>query len=129
MKENFGPAPMITAFLKTDLNIGTLIVSTGEDDVQVFMNNKPYGRKTQRGQLRIQTIGEVNVRVAKDGFDPAPPLTAEVKKGEETRLEFKLNRTPVTAVLQVTGGTPGAEAQRRRRWRGRQFFVQCRPSR
>jgi len=109
MKGNFGPAPMITAFLKTDLNIGTLIVSTGEDDVQVFMNNKPYGRKTQRGQLRIQTIGEVNVRVAKDGFDPAPPLTAEVKKGEETRLEFKLNRTPVTAVLQVTGGTPGAE--------------------
>jgi hypothetical protein len=109
MKESFGPAPMITAFLKTDLNIGTLIVSTGEDDVQVFLNNKPYPGKTQRGQLRIRTIGSVNVRVAKDGFDPAPALTALVKKGEETRLEFKLNRTPVTAVLQVTGGTPGAE--------------------
>ena len=109
MKENFGPAPMITAFLKTDLNIGTLIVSTGEDDVQVFLNDKPYSRKTQRGQVRIRTIGAVNVRVAKDGFDPVPALAAEVKKGEETRLEFKLNRTPVTAVLQVTGGTPGAE--------------------
>jgi len=109
MKESFGPAPMITAFLKTDLNIGTLIVSTGEDDVQVFLNNKPYPRKTQRGQLRIRTIGAVNVRVAKEGFDPVPSVAAEVKKGEETRLEFKLNRTPVTASLQVLGGTPNAE--------------------
>jgi hypothetical protein len=109
MKESFGPAPMVTAFLKTDLNIGTLIVSTGEDDVQVFLNNKPYPRKTQRGQLRIQTIGSVNVRVAKDGFDAVTPLSAQVKKGEETRLEFKLNKTPVVATLQVSGGTPGAQ--------------------
>ena len=42
MKESFGPAPMLTAFLKSDLNIGTLIVSTGEDDVKVFLNDKEY---------------------------------------------------------------------------------------
>ena len=40
MKESFGPGPMLTAFLKSDLNIGTLIVSTGEDDVHVFVNDK-----------------------------------------------------------------------------------------
>jgi hypothetical protein len=109
MKENFTAAPTLTAFLKSDLNIGTLIVSTGEDDVRVFVNNKEYQFKTRRGQLRIPTIGNVNVRVAKEGFDPVAPQTAEVKKGGETMLEFTLNRTPVTATLQIAGSTPGAE--------------------
>jgi PEGA domain len=108
VKENFGPAPMLTAFLKSDLNAGTLVVSTGEDDVRVFLNNKEYPRRTQRGQIRIQTIGPVQVRVAKDGFDAPPVQSAEVKKGAETRLEFKLNAQPRFATLQITGGTPGA---------------------
>ena len=109
VKENFGPAPMLTAFLKSDLNAGTLIVSTGEDDVRVFLNNKEYPRHTQRGQLRIQTLGNLSVRVMKDGFESPPPQTAEVKKGAETRLEFKLKAVPRFATLQVNGGTPGAE--------------------
>ncbi len=108
VKENFGPAPMLTAFLKSDLNAGTLVVSTGEDDVRVFLNNKEFPRRTQRGQIRIQTIGPVLVRVAKDGFDAPPVQSAEVKKGAETRLEFKLTAAPRFATLVVTGGTPGA---------------------
>ena len=109
MKESFGPQPMLTAFLKSDLNIGTLIVSTGEDDVKVFINNKEYRRKTARGQLRIPTIGNVSVRVEKPGFDGGPVQSAEVKKGAELRLEFKMNAKPTTASLQISGGTPGAE--------------------
>ncbi len=109
MRENFGPAPMLTVFLKSDPNVGTLIVSTGEDDVRVFLNNKEYPRKTVHGQLRILTIGSQVVRVAKDGFDPVAPQTAEVKKGSEARLEFKLNRTPQVAALEIGGATPGAE--------------------
>lgn len=109
MKESFGPAPMLTAFLKSDLNIGTLIISTGEDDVRVFLNNKEYARKTQRGQVRVQTIGPVNVRVAKDGFEALPPQTAEVKKGSEVRVEFKMQALPQLAILQIRGATPGAE--------------------
>jgi hypothetical protein len=109
MKESFGPQPMLTAFLKSDLNIGTLIVSTGEDDVKVFINNKEYRRKTQRGQLRIPTIGNVSVRVEKPGFDAGPAQTAEVKKGAEVRLEFKMKAQPQTSSVQITGGTPGAE--------------------
>lgn len=109
VKENFGPAPMLTAFLKSDLNAGTLIVSTGEDDVRVFINNKEYPRHTQRGQIRIQTIGPVTVKVMKDGFDTPSVQTAEVKKGGETRMEFKLNAAPRFATLHVTGGTPGAQ--------------------
>ena len=109
MKESFGPAPMLTAFLKSDLNIGTLIISTGEDDVHVFVNNKEYARKTQHGQLRIPTIGAVNVRVAKDGFELLAPQTAEVQKGAEVRLEFKMRALPQLAILQIRGATPGAD--------------------
>lgn len=109
MKESFSPAPTLTAFLKSDLNIGTLIVSTGEDDVHVFVNNKEWRRRTQKGQVRIQTIGNVTVRVAKDGFQQEPEQTAEVKKGTEVRLEFKLRRMPQVSTLKITGATPGAE--------------------
>lgn len=111
MKESFGPGPMLTAFLKSDLNIGTLIVSTGEDDVHVFVNDKENRRRTQRGQVRIPAIGSVTVRVAKDGFQTEPPQTAEVKKGAEVRMEFKLKpaATVQTSSLQIHGATPGAE--------------------
>lgn len=109
MKETFGPAPALTAFFKSDLNIGTLIVSAGDDDVRVFLNNKEYPRRTQRGQVRIPTIGKVNVRVSKDGYETVAPQTAEVKKGAEIRLEFKLQPLPRMAVLQIRGATPGVE--------------------
>ena len=106
---SFGPAPMLTAFLKSDVNAGTLVVSTGEDDVSVFLNNKEYRRKTQRGQLRIQWLGNVSVRVAKPGFQDVPAQQASVKKGEETRLEFTMKAVPKMAVLQVRGGVPGTQ--------------------
>jgi hypothetical protein len=109
MRESFGATPMLTVFLKSDLNIGTLIVATGEDDVRVSVNGKEYRRKTQYGEVRIPAIGNVNVKVAKDGFDDTPPRTAEVKKGSETRLEFKLHATPKTATLIIAGATPGAD--------------------
>ena len=69
MKESFGPAPMLTAFLKSDLNIGTLIVSTGEDDVKVFLNDKEYRRQTAKGQVRIQAIGDV-IGARRQGWIP-----------------------------------------------------------
>ena len=109
VKQDFGVEPMLTVFLKSEVNLGTLIVSTAEDDVRVFVNGKEYPRKTLHGQIRIPTIGNVNVRVAKGGFDEPAPMTAEVKKGTETRLEFVLRKTPVAATLRIAGGTPGAE--------------------
>ena len=109
MSETFGAAPMLTAFLKTDVNAGTLIVSTGQDDVRVFLNDKEYRRRTQRGQLRVQVLGKVTVRVAKSGFQDAPAQTVEVKKGAELRLQFDLKAQPQFASLQIRGATAGAE--------------------
>ena len=108
-KEDFGPGPALTVFLKTDRNVGTLIVSTGENFARVFLNNKEYPRRTQNGQLRIQTIGNVEVRVAKVGFENSPPQTAVVKKGSEVRLEFKMKPVPTSSTLRIDGATPGAE--------------------
>jgi len=109
MNETFTPAPMLTAFFKSDLNIGTLVVSTGEDDVRVFVNGNEYRRRTQKGQVRIPAIGPVSVRVVKDGFQNEPAQTAEVKKGAELRMEFKLKALPQVSSLQIHGATPGAE--------------------
>jgi hypothetical protein len=109
IKETFGPTPMLTAFFKSDVNAGTLIVSTGEDDARVWVNDKEYRRRTQKGQVRIPTIGPVKVRVAKDGFQDEPVQTAEVKKGAEVRLEFKLKPVPQVATLQIRGATAGAD--------------------
>ncbi len=109
VKENYGPAPTLTAFFKSDQNVGNLTVVTGEDDTRVFVNGKEYPRKTQKGQIRIPTIGSVTVRVLKDGFDPSPQQTAEVKKGGEVRMEFKLKPAVIMISLQIRGGTPGSE--------------------
>jgi hypothetical protein len=109
MSESFGAAPMLTAFLKTDVNAGTLIVSIGQDDVRVFLNDKEYRRRTQRGQLRVQTLGKVTVRVAKSGFQEAPAQTVEVKKGAEVRLQFDLKPQPQFGSLEIHGAMAGTE--------------------
>jgi len=109
LNESFTPGPMLTAFFKSDLNIGTLVVATSEDDVRVFVNGKEYRRRTKNGQVRIPAIGQVSVRVAKDGFQNEPAQTADVKKGSEVRLEFKLRALPQVSSLQIHGATPGAE--------------------
>jgi hypothetical protein len=109
MSERFGTAPMLTAFLKTDVNAGTLIVSTGQDDVRVFLNDKEYRRRTRRGQLRIQTLGKVTVRVAKSGFQDEPAQTVEVKKGAEVRVQFDLKPQPQFGSLEIHGAMAGTE--------------------
>ncbi len=109
MSESFGAAPTLTAFLKTDVNAGTLIVSTGQDGVRVFLNGKEYRGRTQRGQLRIQTLGQVTVRVAKSGFQDEPAQTADVKKGAEVRLQFDLKPQPLVGSLEIHGAIAGTE--------------------
>jgi hypothetical protein len=106
---SFGAMPVVTAFLKSDINSGTLVVSTGEDDVTVFLNGKEYRHKTRRGELRIQTVGDQEVRVSKPGFQPEADQRVNVKKGEETRVAFHLRPLPKVASLQIRNGVAGTE--------------------
>jgi hypothetical protein len=109
MVVQFGPTAALTAFLKSDVSTGTLVVSTGEDGVSVFVNGKEYRRKTRHGELRIPALGAVAVRVAKEGFQSEPEQTVEVKKGEEAKLAFKLRPLPQVASLQIHNAIPGTQ--------------------
>jgi hypothetical protein len=110
MTESFGPAPMLTVFLKSDQNIGTLIVAADQEDAAVFVNDKEQKTKVKRGLFRMMMPpGPVKVRVAKDGFEPVAVASANIKKGEETRVEFKLKALPQVAKLELRGALPGTQ--------------------
>ncbi len=52
-------------------------------------------------------VGEYTIRVHKDGFIDPPPQTVEVKKAEESAVEFRLEPVPDIATLQIKGALPG----------------------
>ena len=102
-------APALTAYVKSDPIAGTAVVVTGQDGAEVYINDKLYRRKTDRGQIRVPNlkVGEYAVRVHKQGFIDPPPQTIAVKKSEETRVEFHLQPVPEIATLQIKGALPG----------------------
>jgi hypothetical protein len=106
----YTPAPALTAYVKSDPNAGTLVLMTGEDGVDVYIDNVLYRRKTERGQLRIPIkVGSYKVRVHKAGFTDPNSITVEVKKSEETALAFKLqpaHDVQTTLAGQSPLGTP-----------------------
>lgn len=104
----YTPAPTLTLYIKADPNAGTVVVSAGQDEADVFINDKLYRRRTDRGQVRVPLkVGEYTIRVHKAGFIDPPPQTVQVKKAEESPLEFKLEPVPQIATLQVKGAPPG----------------------
>ncbi len=104
----YTPAPALTVYVKSDPNAGTVVVMAGRDGVNVFVDDKPYRRTTIQGQVRIPLkVGDYTIRVHKDGFVDPPPQTAEVKKAEETAVEFSLEPIPQFGALQVRGAAPG----------------------
>lgn len=104
----YTPAPALTVYVKSDPNTGTVVVMAARDGVNVFINDKPYRRATSQGQIRIPLkVGEYTIRVHKDGFVDPPPQTAEVKKAEETAVEFSLEPVPQFGTLEVRGAEPG----------------------
>jgi hypothetical protein len=105
----YTPAPALTAYVKSDPSIGTLVLTAGQDDVDVYIENVLYRRKTTHGLLRVFLhAGKYNIRVHKDGFADPPPSAVEIKKAEETELQFHLHAAaPELATLQIKGGLPG----------------------
>lgn len=105
----YTPAPTLTAYVKSDPNAGTVVITAGQDGADVYVNDKLYRRKTDRGQVRIPNlnVGEYTVRVHKQGFIDPPPETVQVKKAEETAVEFHLQPVPAIAALEIKGAAPG----------------------
>jgi hypothetical protein len=107
----FGVNPALTVFLKLDVNAGTLVVVTGEDDVAVSLNGKPQRRRTKNGRLRLPQlpVGQYRVAVTKEGFEQAPEQVVEIRKGAETRVPFELRPIARMAALEIQGALPEAE--------------------
>ena len=99
MSESFGAPPMLTAFLKTDVNAGTLIVSTGQDDVRVFLNDKEYRRRTQRGELRIPTWQVLGA----GGQERLPGRAREDRRAEEGRRSARAVQPETAAAIRLAG--------------------------
>jgi len=105
-----GPIPSLTTFLESGQNIGTLIVSTGQDRATVFVNGKLQASTPSGGVLRIPNLEpkEYVVHVSKAGFRDPPEQKVHLRKGEQARLNFDLQAVPHFGVLTIQGGTPGA---------------------
>ncbi len=101
-------APVLTVYVKSDPNAGTVVVITGQDGVDVFVDDKPYRRKTDRGQVRIPLkVGEYTIRVHKAGFIDPPPESVDVKKAEEAAVQFRMQPAPEIATLTIEAALPG----------------------
>jgi hypothetical protein len=102
-------APTLTAYIKSDPNAGTAVIVAGLEGADVYINGKLYRRKTERGQIRIPNlnVGEYTIRVHKQGFIDPPPETVQIKKAEETPVEFHLQPVPEIATLKVKSALPG----------------------
>ncbi len=91
--------------------LGTLVVSTGEDDVVVTIDGQRARMLTRRGQLRIPNVQpqQYVVSVFKEGFLPVDDQRVTIVKGEETKVAFQLHPLPKVAALHVSGALPGTQ--------------------
>jgi hypothetical protein len=106
----YSKAPVLTVFVKSDLNAGFVTINTRQDDVTIIIDNKPYRRKTDHGLIRLPLkVGSHVISVHKDGFADPPPQSLDVVKGQDAELTFDLIPAPVQnlASLQIHGAAPG----------------------
>jgi hypothetical protein len=104
----YAPAPVLTVYVKSDPSAGTVTVNAKQDGVSVFINDKPYRRKTENGAVRIPLrVGGYVIKVHKDGFVDPPPQSVDVKKGEESELSFDLQPVLNLASLEIRDAAPG----------------------
>ncbi len=104
-------APSITAFFQSNQNAGTLVILSGVDGADVYIDGKKFQRQTSHGGiLRIPREPKLyHVSVAKPGFEIPPEQAIQLAKGEEKRVVFRLVSAAVTGQLLVNGGSPGAQ--------------------
>jgi len=101
MSFEVGGAPSLDAIVFSDRDVGSALVIAGQDDADVFLDNKLYRRKTEHGRLRIPNLKTVEhtVRIHKEGYKDAPEKKIAIVKGQEARLDFSLEPLPRLATL------------------------------
>jgi serine/threonine-protein kinase len=104
-------APSLVVFLSADRDVGNLLVVVGQDGATVLLNGKAYPHLTKHGQLVIANLApkQYTVSVVKDGFQPAPTQSANILKGQASKLIFALESAPTAAALVIAGALPSTE--------------------
>jgi len=104
----YTPAPVLTVYVKSDANTGIIQVMTGEDGVDVYVENVLFRRKTDHGQVRVSIrAGRYSIRVHKDGFTDPPTQFVDVRKADVTQAKFQLSLLGTVASLQLRGAQAG----------------------
>lgn len=104
--------PRLALALNTDRNVGGLRIVTGQDGATVYLNDKPYRRKTSQGSLLVFLYpGSYRVRVEKPGFIPSTEYTADVRKGARAQVAAELRPQPQLATLSIQGAPSGAQVR------------------
>ena len=104
--------PRLALALNTDRNVGGLRIVTGQDGATVYLNDKPYRRKTSQGSLLVFLYpGSYRVRVEKPGFIASTEYTADVRKGARAQVAAELRPQPQLATLSIQGAPSGAQVR------------------
>ena len=111
METDISPAPILSVFLPSDLNVASLLVVTGEDKAQVFLDGRPYKSQTKGGRLLISNLTpkKYAVRVSEDGFQDVPEQSVTLYKGQQSQLTFRMLASPRHSSLVMAGAASGTE--------------------
>ena len=106
-----GAAPTLTVMLTSNRDVGSLTVLVSEDGARVTIDGKAQKRLTARGALRILNLKpkQYLVQVEKDGFQKEPAQAAQVEKGQEASLTFKLRPLERFGALALREALAGSE--------------------
>lgn len=90
-------------------NLGTLLVTVGQDNAKVFLNGKLQRQPTQSGELRVPNLEPKAyvVQVSKSGFQDPPQQEVRIHRSEESKVVFNLQPQPRPVALTIRGGAPG----------------------
>ena len=98
--------PSLNLYVAADLDVGTLVVETGQDGVRVLLDRQPQPTLTHEGMLRMPVPSkQYSVTVEKPGYGSPAAKPVEVKKGQLARVSFEL--VPLESVLSIHEGSPG----------------------
>lgn len=111
MSFEIGSAPALDANVFSDRDVGSILIATGQEDVEVLVDDKPYPRRTQHERLIILNLKPkvYRIRIHKDGFIDPGEQNVEVLKGQEAKVAFELKPAPSMATLQLEHLRPGTQ--------------------
>lgn len=101
-----GPAPAVNVSVVASQNLSVLNIASNEDDVQIFLNGDKYKGTTKHGRARMFLPAKhYSIRVQKDGFATPPEQAVDLRNGQESQIEFKLQAQSALAIHHGLAGS------------------------